>query len=169
MVMPSSVGRKSVRVFHAQGPQAARSYMTTSFAGWLTHKNPSMRGNATNTINALDTYISADGADNRAYVGLGTYVLLSLTHGTVKTKVDVVVKRHKELSGRAVFWDGLPISINEAEVIAYPYAVALQTMYPNEPLSDICVWQVRRGTLHLVSVSAALARANDADVVLSRL
>lgn len=128
-----------------------------------------MRTNATNTINALDTYINANRADSRAYVGLGTYVHLSLTHGTVKTKVDVVVKRQSELSGRAVFWDGLPISIDEAEVIAYPYALALQAMYPNEPISDICIWQVRRGTLHLVSMSEALARANDADAVLSRL
>ena len=67
--------------------------------------------------------------------------------------------RERELSGRAVFWDGEPITLNDAAVIAYPYAQALQLMYPDETITDICVWQVRRGNLHVVPVAEALAHA----------
>jgi hypothetical protein len=169
LVMPTTVGRKAVRTFHDEGASAARTYLTESLVTWFGHSSPSMRGNANNTVAALDTYISADTKDGRAYVGRGQNVVLILPSGTIKTKVDVITTRRKELSGRAVFWDGQPISINEAQVIAYPYAEALQRMYPNETISDICVWQVRRGTLHVVPMSAALARATEADAVLARL
>jgi len=169
LVMPTTVARKSVRIFHQKGSAEARTYLTSSFAGWLNHSHPAMRTNATNTIGALDTYISADAADGRAFVGFGEYVIVKLPSGTIKTKVDVVTTRQKVLSGRAVFWDGKPITLDQAQVIAYPYAVAARTLYPNEPVSDICVWQVRRGTLHVVSMTNALARANDADEVLARL
>jgi hypothetical protein len=117
-----------------------------------------MRGNANNTIKALDTYIDADVLDRRAFVGPGENVLLRLPSGTITTKVDVVTTQQQELSGRAVFWDGQPITLDEAQVIAYPYAVALQRMYPNETVADICIWQVRRGNLHVVTASEALAR-----------
>jgi hypothetical protein len=169
LVMPTTVGRKAVQTFHEEGTGPARAYLTNSFAKWLVHTSASMRGNATNTIRALDTYISADTADGRTFVGRGEKIVLSLPSGTITTRVDVVTTQQNELSGRAVFWDGQPITLDEAQVIAYPYAEALQRMYPNETISDICVWQVRRGTLHVVSMSAALARAGDADAVLARL
>jgi hypothetical protein len=169
LVMPTTVGRKAVQLFHAEGAVAARTYLGDKLEDWLGHTNPSMRGNATNTLRALDTYISADSLDSRAFVGHGANVVLSLPSGTVKTRVDVVMTRERELSGRAVFWDGEPITLNDAAVIAYPYAQALQLMYPDETITDICVWQVRRGNLHVVPVAEALARAGEADAVLARL
>lgn len=167
--MPTTVGRKSVKLYHEEGSAAARSYLRESFADWLGHSNPSMRGNAANTLAALDTYIAADNADDRQFVGFGEKVVLKLPSGTIRTRVDVIATRQQQLSGRAVFWDGQTISLDEARVIAYPYARALEIMYPDETMSDICVWQVRRGTLHLVSFADALARASDADTVLARL
>ena len=156
-------------MFHSEGAVAARTYLGDKLEDWLSHTNPSMRGNATNTLRALDTYISADAVDSRAFVGHGANVVLSLPSGTVKTRVDVVMTRERELSGRAVFWDGEPITLNDAAVIAYPYAQALQLMYPDETITDICVWQVRRGNLHVVPVAEALAHAGEADAVLARL
>jgi hypothetical protein len=169
LVMPTTVGRKAVQLFHSEGAVAARTYLGDKLEDWLSHTNPSMRGNATNTLRALDTYISADAVDSRAFVGHGANVVLSLPSGTVKTRVDVVMTRERELSGRAVFWDGEPITLNDAAVIAYPYAQALQLMYPDETITDICVWQVRRGNLHVVPVAEALAHAGEADAVLARL
>jgi len=167
--MPTTVARKAVRTFHVDGATAARAYLGEKLAGWLVHNHPSMRGNATNTLRALDTYISADAQDHRAFVGHGEYVTVHLPSGTVKTKVDVVMTRQETLSGRAVFWDGKPITLNDAQVIAYPYAEALRSMYPGETISDICVWQVRRENLHVVPVAEALARAAEADAILARL
>ncbi|HEV2945202.1 MAG TPA: hypothetical protein VGX26_08820 [Solirubrobacteraceae bacterium] len=155
--MPTTVGRKAVQTFHESGAAAARTYLGDKLEDWLGHTNPSMRGNATNTLRALDTYISAHALDGRAFVGHGANVVLSLPSGSVKTRVDVVMTRERELSGRAVFWDGDPITLNEAPVIAYPYAVALQRLYPDETITDICVWQVRRGNLFVVPVMEALA------------
>lgn len=169
LVMPTTVGRRAVQTFHVEGAAAARAYLGDKLEDWLNHANPSMRGNATNTVKALDTYISADALDGRAFVGHGETVVLSLPSGKVKTRVDVVMTRQRELSGRAVFWDGQPITVNEAHVIAYPYAEALQRMYPNETITDICVWQVRRNNLFVVPVADALARASEADAVLARL
>jgi hypothetical protein len=143
--------------------------MRAKFAAWLSHSNPSMRGNAANTIAALDTYIGADALDARKFVGFGESVMVRMPSGTVKTKLDVVVSKDNELSGRVVFWDGATISTNEARVIAYPYAKALERMYPDEKISDICVWQVRRNNLHLVPLAEALSREADADAVLARL
>ncbi|MFI4992107.1 MAG: hypothetical protein ACHQCH_00630 [Solirubrobacterales bacterium] len=54
-------------------------------------------------------------------------------------------------------------------MIAYPYAEALQRMYPSETVSDICIWQVRKRNLYVVPLADALARANEADAVLARL
>jgi hypothetical protein len=169
LVMPTTVGRRAVQTFHTEGAAAARAYLGDKLEDWLNHANPSMRGNATNTVKALDTYISADALDGRAFVGHGENVVLTLPSGRIKTRVDVVMTDQQELSGRAVFWDGQPITVNEAHVIAYPYAEALQRMYPNETITDICVWQVRRNNLFVVPVADALARASEADAVLARL
>jgi hypothetical protein len=158
-----------VQTFHVRGAAAARTYLGEKLEEWLAHRNASMRGNATNTLNALDTYISADAVDGRAFVGPGETVVLTLPNGHIKTRVDVVMTRERELSGRAVFWDGKPITLNEAQVIAYPYAEAMRSMYPNETIADICVWQVRRSTLFVVPLEQALARAGEADAVLARL
>jgi hypothetical protein len=169
LVMPTTVGRKAVRVFHMQGTAAARTYLGEKLEDWLSHTNASMRGNATNTINALNTYISADALDARAFVGHGENVIVTLPSGHIKTRVDVVTTSEQGLSGRAVFWDGTPITLDEAQVIAYPYAEAMRTMYPNEAITDVCVWQVRRSTLFVVPLEEALARASEADAVLARL
>jgi hypothetical protein len=169
LVMPTTVGRRAVQTYHAEGAAPARAYLNEKFQTWLSHTSKSMRGNATNTIKALGTYIDADVVDGCVFVGPGVKVVLRLPSGTIATKVDVVTTRQGALSGRAVFWDGQPITLDEAQVIAYPYAVALQRMYPNETVADICVWQVRRDNLYVVGASEALARAGDADTVLARL
>ena len=86
--MPTTVGRKAVQLFHSEGAVAARTYLGDKLEDGES-TNPNMRGNATNTLRALDTYISADAVDSRAFVGHGANVVLSLPSGTVKTRVDV--------------------------------------------------------------------------------
>jgi hypothetical protein len=89
--------------------------------------------------------------------------------GRVRTQIDALVNSATgEISGRAVYWDGGQISADEASVIAYPYAVALQMLYPEEKISDVCVWQTRRNNIHLVPLGEALAQAARANGVLAR-
>jgi hypothetical protein len=73
--MPTTVGRKAVRTYHAEGAAPARAYLAEKFRTWLSHTSKSMRGNANNTIKALDTYIDADVLDRRAFVGPGENVV----------------------------------------------------------------------------------------------
>lgn len=170
LVKPTSVARAAVRRFHTNGPVNAREYLRQVLAGELVHRHPSMRTNTENTVQGLEHYISADTGDGREFTGFCPSTGVVMPSGTVRTQVDAVVNSATgAISGRAVFWDGGEISADEATVIAYPYAVALQSLYPEETVSDICVWQARRNNLHLVPIGEALSQAARADAVLSRL
>ena len=170
LVKPTTVARAAVRRFHQSGSAAARAYLNQALARELNHSNPSMQGNARNTVNGLGHYITADAGDGRTFQEFGATVNIALPSGTVRTKVDVVtVDRNGDLAGRAVFWDGAPISPIDAEAIAYPYAEAMRVMFPGATITDICVWQARRDTMHSVSLQVALGKAAAADTALARL
>ena len=169
LVKPTTVARTAVRHFHVSGPATAHGYLTGVLSRELGHTHPSTRSNAANTVAGLGHYIAADAADGRVFVIFPSFVLVKMPSGTVKTKIDVVTQGKTGLAARAVFWDGPDISADEAEVIAYPYAVALQTLYPNQTLACVCVWQTRRNSMYEVPLATALARAGAADAVLARL
>jgi len=73
-----TVAKHAVRVMHQSGPQSARAYLRSKLQGELNHSNPSMRGNATNTMQALENYIAADAADGKTFVGFGHPVICQL-------------------------------------------------------------------------------------------
>jgi hypothetical protein len=129
-----------------------------------------MRGNAANVVQALEHYIAADLADSRSFLEFGTMQTIQMPSGSVRTKLQVVVEdAAAALAGRAIYWDAPRISVAEAEVIAYPYAEAMQLQYPARTISEICVWQLRRGDIHAVPLAKALGKRAQADSVLSRL
>jgi hypothetical protein len=169
LVKPTTVARAAVRRVHTAGAASARTYLRGALARELGHTNPSMRGNAQNTIDGLEHYIAADLADGRTFRQFGSPVTVAMPSGSVRTKVDVVVESSSQLSGRAVYWDGPTISPAQSEVIAYPFAEAIRVMFPNSTITDICVWQARRDNIHRVPFSTALARRARADAVLARL
>lgn len=170
LVKPTSVARAAVRRFHRNGMSNAREYLRQVLAGELVHRHPSMRTNAENTVQGLENYIAADAGDGREFTGFCPSTTVTMPSGTVRTQVDALVNSASgELSGRAVFWDGGEISADDATVIAYPYAVALQSLYPEETISDVCVWQARRNNMHLVPLGEALGQAARADAALARL
>jgi hypothetical protein len=169
LVKPTTVARAAVREFHRSGAAAARGYLAQALARELAHTHASTRANAVNTVAGLDHYIAADTSDGRSFVMFGGSVPIALPSGTVTTKIDVIVQGSAGLAARAIFWDGLGIGPQEAEVIAFPYAVALQTLCPGQSLDCVCVWQARRNAMHEVAVSTALSRAGAADAVLAGL
>jgi hypothetical protein len=158
-----------VRQFHTSGAGAARTYLAQALARELTHAHAATRSNAVNTVAGLDHYIAADACDGRSFVTFGRSVPITLPSGTVTTKIDVIARGPGGLAARAIFWDGLGIGRQEAEVIAFPYAAALQSLYPGRTLDCVCVWQARRNAIYEVSMSTALARVSAADAVLAGL
>lgn len=170
LVKPTTVARAAVRRFHRSGASSAREYLLEALSAELVHTHPSMRTNAQNTVQGLEHYIEADAVDGRTFSGFCPSVPVTMTSGTVRTQVDaLVVSATGEIAGRAVYWDGGNISEAQAPIIAYPYAVALQTLYPENTVSDVCVWQARRNNIHLVPVEEALAERARVDAALARL
>lgn len=170
LAKPATVARTAVRRFHDSGAAAARTYLRNALSAELQHSNASMQGNARNTVNGLENYITADTADGRAFVRRDAKVDVTLPSGVVRTTVDVVVEdANGDLSGRAIYWDGGPISPVQAEVIAYPYADVMAALFPGRTITDICVWQARRDNIHSIPFQTAISNAAAADAVLANL
>lgn len=169
LAKPTTVGRTAVRRVHDTSSAAARHYLNQILAGELSHQHAATRTKAENTVAGLETYIGADRADGRTFEDFGRPIPVTMASGVVKTTVDVIVSGPDGLAGRAIFWDGPAASLADAEAIAYPFAEAMQIMFPNENITDICVWQVRRGNIHSIPLQTALARRAQADIALARL
>jgi hypothetical protein len=169
LVKFTTVGRAAVRRYHQSGAPAATAYLTNVLARELAHPNASMQTNARNTVDGLASYIAADLADGRTFKQFGDRVNVQMPSGVVRTAIDVVVASPTGLTARAVYWDGLHISAAQAATIAYPFAVALQQLFPNDSPELVEVWQVRRNETHGVTVSTALAQAGAADAILAGL
>ncbi len=116
-----------------------------------------------NLLRGFQWYVRQDGADGRAVRTLGHKAIVDVGGGELRATVDVVLDDGEGIAGRAVLWDGPDFADEDAPLIAYPFAAALQASFAGRTLTTIGVWQGRRQ--HAVEVSAfeALGRKADAD------
>lgn len=64
------------------------------------------------------------------------------------------------------FWDAPHLDRVSATTGAYPFAVALTTLFPDERYASVGIWQARRQELVEVSHAKALAQRAAANAVL---
>jgi hypothetical protein len=169
LVKPTTVARAAVGVYHRQGAASARRYLHGKMKAWLNHANPSMAGNARNTVDGLDYYIASDGEDGRPMLELARKTVVVLPSGSIDVRIDVFLGDASGVAGRVVLWDGPDFHPDVAPVMAAAYAKALLSLYPERAATTLGIWQARRGRVAEVDVSAALAQLPAADAVLSQL
>lgn len=164
MVLPTTVARRAVRVFHDQGAAAAIGYASGSkLAEWANHTNPSMASNAQNTLNGIVEYTKAAAADQRSVIDLDQRTVVNLASGPVEVSIDVVLDDAGDVAGRVVMWDGPDFHPDDAPLIAAVYSQALQQLYRERTVTSIGLWQGRRQTRIDVPFRDAQAQLTRAD------
>jgi hypothetical protein len=170
MVLPTTIARRAVRVFHEDGATAAIAYVSESKLGeWANHTNPSMASGARNTINGVVEYTKAATADGRKMVDLNRKTVVKLKSGPVKVSIDVVLADGDDIAGRVVMWDGPDFESEDAPLIAAVYAQGLQQLYPKRTITSIGVWQGRRQSRAEVTFRDAQAQLKKASRILGDL
>lgn len=170
MVAPTTCARGAVRLLHTEGAIVARTYLAQSKVGeWTGHGNRSMASGANAVIDGFNWYIANDAADGRAFRALDQEADISLPTGPVTARLDVVLDDGTDVAGRVVLWDGPDFDDAIAPVMAYPFADALQQLFPATTVTTIGIWQARRQRRAEIPYAAAIAQAAAADAILARL
>jgi hypothetical protein len=171
MTAPTACARAAVRLLHSQGDAAAaKLYLGQSKVGeWTNHTNASMASGARAVVDGFDWYVAQDAADGRSMETLDAKSLVVMPAGPVEARLDVVLEDGDELAGRVVLWDGPNFSVDMPPVMAYPFARALQNLYPGRTFTTVGIWQGRRQRLVEVPFPEAIARAAAANGILERM
>lgn len=164
MTLPTTIARRAVTLYHQAGRQVALEYVGESkLAAWAGSRHRSLASSASNVIDGVSAYITADQGDGRTVLELGRETVIALPSGPVKARIDVVLEDSGGLVGRVVFWDGPGFQATQVPLLAAPFSEAMRRMYPQRTISSIAVWQGRRQIQEETSFNAAqrrLPRAN---------
>lgn len=170
LVAPASCIRAGVRRFHSEGRAAATNYLQQSkVTEWADHRNRSMATNSRRLLAGADWYMDRAATDPRPLVALGQKLEVTVGDVAMTATLDVVLGDDDRVGGRVVLWDGLNFDDHDADLIAYPFALALRDMYPERELTTIGIWQGRWGHAVEVDVAQALRRRTDAERITSSL
>lgn len=165
MVLPTTIARAAVAIYHEEGRQAALAYVGRSkLAEWAGSRHLSLASSASNVIDGVAAYVAADLQDGRPVISLGKEEVVPLPSGPIKARIDVVLEDGGDLVGRAIFWDGPDFQPAQVPLLAAPYSEAMRQMFPQRTIKSIAIWQGRRQTQEETSFASAqgqLPRANE--------
>jgi len=170
MVLPTTIARKAIRTYHEEGEAAAIEYVRQSkLTPWSGSRHRSLASSASNVIDGISAYFTADQADGRPVIGLGREVVVPLRSGPVKARLDAILEGSNGLVGRVVLWDGPDFTVVQAPLIASAYSEAMRQLFPEKKIESICVWQGRRQTREEIAFRTAQAQLRRADEIAATL
>jgi hypothetical protein len=157
-------------MLHKSNAAAAKRYLAGSKVGsWTGHANASMASGARAVVDGFDWYVKSDAVDGRTFKDLDEETVVVLPAGSVTARLDVVLDDGDDLAGRVILWDGPDLAPGSAPVIAFAFAVAMQTLYPGRRITTVGVWQARRQRLVEVPFAHAIAQRSAANSILASL
>jgi hypothetical protein len=166
LTVPVNVARETVTIYHEEGEEKAREYLDSSVvARWANHSNPSMATSNSNVLSGFDAYIEADRRDGREVIDLAIEPTLHWPAGPLLVRIDVVLADGEDLAARVLFWDGLEIDREDAELIAAPYAAVMEQQYPERTITAVGVWQARYQSYYEVPFEIAERRLERARII----
>ncbi len=166
LTVPVNVARETVTIYHEEGEEKAREYLDSSVvARWAKHSNPSMATSNTNVLEGFEAYIVADRRDGREAAELAIEPTLQWPAGPLLVRIDAVLADGPDLAARVLFWDGLEIDRDDAELIAAPYAEVMAQQYPERTITGVGVWQGRYQSHYEVPFEVAQRRLERARII----
>lgn len=170
MVLPTTIARSAVSIYHEKGRRAALEYVGKSkLAAWAGSRHRSLASSASNVIDGISAYMAADLQDGRPVIALGKEEVVSLASGPIKARIDVVLEDGSDLVGRVIFWDGPDFEPAQVPLLAAPYSEGIQRMFPQRTIKSIAIWQGRRQTREETSFASAQRRLPRADEIAANL
>lgn len=165
MGMVSGV-RSAIREAHVTSPAAGKSKIAGSLGGWLAwagDPNPGRRATATAAANYIDAVERCADWHAASPLVFRTWEEKGIVRYSPADVVDVVVRIVLEdlngrIWGRLVFWDGPPLSVDAAELLASPAVEVLDARYRARGVAGVEVWQCRTNEAHTVTSAQARAR-----------
>jgi hypothetical protein len=158
---PMPVAMSAVRRFHSVGAEAARDYLTRSFAGsayWGAGGRQQARAWAEAIVSSFDTYIRLASEDNRAAFREGVAADVEVGRHSVGIAVDVILLDPGGYVARHVLWDVPELTQDNAELLSAPICSALQGELGEDRVVGAEVWHLRSATRWFVDANTAVAR-----------
>ncbi len=165
----SSIARAAIRRVHRQSAASAVAYFDSRASGYL--QSPGAVGAAAQSFrDSVQRYIQWDATAAPAQLDLSQQISFGAGN-SVRALAHVVVDDGTSSTNevRVVLWDDLPVTANQAELIALPVLECVEGHLGAGTVSRVEIWQL--GTNQREAVTPASARACYAAVqhVLSQL
>lgn len=106
-------------------------------------------------------YVTQDASDGRPHVSLGEETIAKIGDHFLPVRLDVVLQDDADVAARIVLRDGPDFLDADAPLIACPFALGLEVLYPDATFSTVGIWQTRRQHLVEVVHADAVTRTSD--------
>lgn len=161
--------RKAIRVFHEEGPDAARSSLKASLSNYFAQPGaPSTQ--AANARSSLDTYIRLAAVDPREAFVPRSRTDVAVHDDSVAADVDVVLLDPNGYAGRVLLFGPTPqLTVAQLEIMAFAPVAALVDEFDESSVVGVDVWEVRRERITTVITAPALARSDDVAELIRRV
>lgn len=157
----TSIRQKAVRVYHREGPDAARRALESGLGGYFARPGgPSTQ--AANTRASFERYNALAGRDPRRMALLDLTTDVDLGSHQVGVRVDVTLFESLGYTGRILLWDTEELTRDLAEIFAAPCVRAIDQILGDGTCQTIEVWQLRQPEEHIILRSDALGALSGA-------
>jgi hypothetical protein len=159
--------RMATRIYHDQGPDAARRALRSSLRApyWRTGIGA---GKAAVARRLLDEYMRLDSAAGRKAAGFNIKTDVAVGSDVIAVAVDVCLFANVDYAARLILWDARPCTSADARILLAPCVLALEHEFGTGSVEDGEVIHVRTSTVYSETRARALAALPDVEAVLKR-